>query len=193
MADLSEQTFEGKLLPRHLKMFRDMDSGRIELRYWKFEPILLFLIPFMAVWSGGSIFGCYVVPIMQMDAHPMNYIPFLFGIPFLVVSIFIWYGILLMLFGTRRLVLEHGCGSYSTKLWGIGRTRRFDLRIDTEIEYGGPEKAPRIRIHSPTASNSFVRKIRIKNGYRSEIVCAFWDDDSIEFAMSLLKRRQRHA
>ena len=189
MTDLTEQTFEGKLLPRHLKMFRDMDSGRIELRYWKFEPILLFLIPFMAVWSGGSIFGCYVVPIMQMDAHPMNYMPFLFGIPFLVASIFIWYGILLMLFGTRKLVLEYGCGSYSAKLWGIGRTRRFDLRIDTEIEYGGLEKAPKIRIHFPTANNPFVGKIRIKNGYRSEIVCAFWDDDSIEFAMSLLKRR----
>ena len=49
--DSTEQTFEGKLLPRHLKMFRDMDSGRIELRYWKFEPILLFLIPFMSVWQ----------------------------------------------------------------------------------------------------------------------------------------------
>ena len=47
--DSTEQTFEGKLLPRHLKMFRDMDSGRIELRYWKFEPILLFLIPFMTL------------------------------------------------------------------------------------------------------------------------------------------------
>ncbi len=60
MTELYEQTFDGKLLPRHLKMFRDMDSGRIEL---------------------------------------------------------------------------------------------------------------------------------LKNGYRSEIVCAFWDDDSIEFALSLLKRR----
>ena len=34
-----------------------------------------------------------------------------------------------MLFGIRRLVLEHGCGSYSVKLWGIGRTRRFDLNV----------------------------------------------------------------
>ena len=189
MTDMPEQTFEGKLLPRHLKMIRDMDSGRIELRYWKFEPILLFLIPFMSVWSGGALFGCYVVPFLQQDTHPMNYLPFLFGIPFLVASIFIWYGILLMLFGTRRLVLEHGCGSYSAKLWGIGRTRRFDLRIDTEITDSRLEKKPSIQIHMPTASNPFVRKIRIKNGYRSEIVCAFWDDDSIEFAMSLLKRR----
>ena len=98
--DSTEQTFEGKLLPRHLKMFRDMDSGRIELRYWKFEPILLFLIPFMSVWSGG-------------------------------------------------------------------RTRRFDLRIDTEITDSRLEKKPNIQIHMPTANNPFVRKISIKNGYRS--------------------------
>ena len=166
-----------------------MYSDRIELRYWKFEPVLLFLIPFMSVWSGGAIFGCYVVPFLQHDSHPMNYLPFLFGMPFLVASIFIWYGILLMLFGTRRLVLEHGRGCYSVKLWGIGRTRRFDLRTDTEIKDSRLEKKPNIQIHVPTASNPFVRKIRIKNGYRSEIVCAFWDDDSIEFAMLLLKRR----
>ena len=189
MTELSEKTFDGKLLPQHLKMFRDRDSGRIELRYWKFEPILLLLIPFMSVWSGGSIFGCYVAPFLYHRTHPMNYMPFIFGIPFLVASIFIWYGILLMLFGTRRLVLEHGSGSYSAKLWGIGRTRRFDLRADTEIRDSGLEKKPNVLIHMPTTNNPFVRKIRIKNGYRSEIVCAFWDDDSIEFAMSLLKRR----
>ena len=192
MTELAEQTFEGKLLPRHLKMFRDMDGGRIELRYWKFEPILLFLIPFMSVWSGGAIFGCYVMPFLQHDTHPMNYMPFLFGIPFLVASIFIWYGILLMLFGTRRLVLEHGSGSYSAMLWGIGRTKRFELRPDTEITDSRLEKKPNIQFHMPLANNPFVRKIRIKNGYRSEIVCAFWDDDSIEFALSLLKRRSHH-
>lgn len=37
MTELYEHTFEGKLLQQHLKMLRDMDSGRIELRYWKFE------------------------------------------------------------------------------------------------------------------------------------------------------------
>lgn len=47
-----KQTLDGKQLPRHLKMFRDEDSGRVELRYWRFQPILLFQIPFMAVWSG---------------------------------------------------------------------------------------------------------------------------------------------
>ena len=46
---------EHGLWVRPAKMFFDMDSGRIELRYWKFEPILLFLIPFMSVWSGCAI------------------------------------------------------------------------------------------------------------------------------------------
>ena len=72
MTDLYEHTFDGKLLPRHLKMLRDMDSGRIELRYWKFEPILLFLIPFMSVWSGGAIFGCYIMPFLHQERLPFG-------------------------------------------------------------------------------------------------------------------------
>ena len=40
----------------------------------------------------------------------------------------------------------------------------------------------------PIASNPFVRKIRVKNGYRSEIACAFWDDEAIDFALEMLKR-----
>ena len=184
-----KQTLDGKLLPRHLKMFRDEDSGRIELRYWRFHPILIFLIPFFAVWSGGAIFGCYVLPFLKTEGWRVaRFVPCLVGIPFLVVSIIVWCWILTMLFGTRKLVLEHGRGSYSTKLCGIGHTRRFDLRSDTEIKDSGQEKLPSLRIHAPVASNPYVRKIRVKNGYRSEIVCPFWDDDAIEFSIELLKR-----
>ena len=183
-----EQTLDGKQLPRHLKIFRDEDSGRVELRYWRFQPILLFLIPFMAVWSGGSIFGCYVLPFLKRGSHPVDYVPFIFGIPFLVISVVIWCGILMVLFGTRKLVLEHGRGVYSAKLLGLGRKRQFDLRGDTEISDSGEERKPSFLISMPIASNPFVRKIRVKNGYRSEIVCAFWDDDAIDFALEMLKR-----
>ena len=34
-----ENTFDGKLPPKHVKLFRDCDSGRIELRYRRFHPI----------------------------------------------------------------------------------------------------------------------------------------------------------
>ena len=44
----------------------------------------------------------------------------------------------------------------------------------------------------PIANNPFVRKIRIKNGYRSEIVCDFWDDDSIEFVLTETVRKRRN-
>ena len=71
-----EQTLDGKLLPRHLNMFRDEDSGRIELHYWRFQPILLFLIPFMAVWSGGSLFGCCILPFLRGDLRD---IPLVYG------------------------------------------------------------------------------------------------------------------
>ena len=181
--------FDGKLLPRHLKMSRDEDSGRIELRYWRFHPILIFLIPFFAVWSGGAIFGCYVLPFLKEEGWKVaRYVPCLFGIPFLIISIVVWCWILMMLFGTRKLVLEHGRGTYSTKLWGIGRMRQFDLRGDTEITDSGLERKPSFQINFPSLGNPFVRKIRVKNGYRSETICAFWDDDAVDFTLELLKR-----
>ena len=115
-----KQALDGKFLPWHLKVFRDEDTGRIELRYWRFQPFLIFLIPFMSVWSGLSIFGYYVLPFLKHASHPApaDYLPLVFGIPFLLVSAVVWCGILLMLFGTRRLVLESGRGVYSVKLWG---------------------------------------------------------------------------
>ena len=51
-----EQTLDGKQLPQHLKMSRDEDSGRVELRYWRFQPILQFLIPFMTVRGRMKLF-----------------------------------------------------------------------------------------------------------------------------------------
>lgn len=185
-----KRTLDGKSLPRHLTMYRDENTGGVELRYWRFQPILLFLIPFMTVWSGFSIFGCYVLPFLKHGTRPMDFVPFICGIPFLVVSVVVWCGILLMSFGTRTLVLAYGQGSYSVKLWGIGRTQRFELRYDTEIECKGTDDHPTFRIHAPIAGNPFVRKIRVKNGYRSEFVCAFWDDDALDFALESLDRHR---
>lgn len=186
-----KQTLDGKLLPRHLKMFRDEDTGRVELRYWRFQPFLIVLIPFMSVWSGFSIFVCYVLPFLKHGSRPADYLPLVFGIPFLLVSVVVWCGILLMLFGTRKLVLESGRGVYSVKLWGIGRARSFDLHYGTEIEDRVPGRKSEFQVVVPfSAGNPLVRKIRVKNAYRSEIVCAFWDDDALDFALEQLNRHR---
>ena len=185
-----EKTFNGKQLPKHVKMFRDCDSGRIELRYWRFQPMLIFLIPFMCVWSGGAIFGCYVAPFLKHGSHPVDYMPFISGIPFLIVSIAIWTWILSMLFGARKLILEHGRGSYSVKLFGIGRTKKFDINLATEIVEHGAKKVS-WAFSASVPNNPFARKLRIKNGYRSEMICSFWDDDAIDFAIEMIKRYKK--
>ena len=172
-----EQTLDGTPLPKHVRMWRAEDSGRIEIVYRKLPASLLFLIPFMCVWSGMSLGGIYVLPILK--GKPLELLPCLFGIPFLVVSIAIWSGILAVIFGTRKLTLEYGSGCYSFKLLGIGISRSFDLRRDTEISSGGNETVrPR----------GVSRRIRVKNGYQSVYVCSFWDEDATDFALEQLRQ-----
>ena len=36
----------------------------------------------------------------------------------------------------------------------------------------------------------FARKLCIKNGYRSEMICALWDDDAIDFAIEMIRRHR---
>ena len=172
-----EQTLDGRVLPKHVQMFRDEDSGRIEIRYRKVPAILLFLIPFMCVWSGTSVGGIYILPFLK--GKPIELIPCLIGIPFLVASIAIWSGILAVIFGTRKLTLEYGSGCYSFKLLGIGISRSFDLRRDTEIS-AGESAAVRQR--------GLSRRIRVKNGYRSVYICSYWDADATDFVLAMLRR-----
>ena len=95
------------------------------------------------------------------------------------MSVVIWSGILAVIFGTRKLTLDYGNGCYSFKLLGIGISRSFDLRRDTEISSGGNETVrPR----------GVSRRIRVKNGYRSVYVCSFWDEDATDFALEQLRQ-----
>lgn len=172
-----EQTLDGQPLPKHVRMFRDEDSGRIEIFYRKLPAALILLIPFMCVWSGMSLGGIYVMPLLK--GKPLELVPCLFGIPFLVASVVIWSGILAVIFGTRKLTLEYGSGLYSFKLLGIGVSRSFDLRRDTEISAGE---------NGSVNPRGLSRRIRVKNGYRSVCVCSFWDEDATEFALEQLRR-----
>ena len=167
------------LTPKHVKVIRDQNdpSGKVELRYWKFNPVALFLIPFTCVWSGMSIGVIYGSQILE---HKFNPRLSLVGVPFLIGTVVLVGVIVNMLFARRRLVLERGHGAYSAKVFGIGRTRHFDLNRETKLSVGLAAMQPK-----GEACNFMVR---VKNGNLSEEVCAYWDEDARDYALAMMKR-----
>ena len=165
--------------PKHVKVVRDLNdpSGKVELRYWKFSPVVLFLIPFTCVWSGMSIGVIYGSQIVK---HALDWKLSLFGIPFLIGTVVLVGVILNLLFARRRLVLERGHGTYSAKVFGIGRTRHFDLNRETKLSVDQAAMQPKGGVCN------FM--IRVKNGNLSEKVCSYWDEDALDYALAMMKR-----
>ena len=86
------------------------------------SPIAFFLVPFMTVWSGGSLGGIYIT---QMTSGEFNLMLSLFGIPFLIGSIVLLCINLMAIAGKVEVAI--GMDSYVfTGVGKIGIKKRFD-------------------------------------------------------------------
>jgi len=104
------------------------------------SPIAFFLVPFMCVWSGGSLGGIYG---SQIAKGEFDLGSSLFGIPFLLGSILFWSLALMAVCGK----VEVSIGKLSSVFVGVGKLgwkRRFEwsavqtIREDgTNISYPG--------------------------------------------------------
>ena len=79
-----EQTLDGKELPKNVALYRDENTGALEVRFWRLYPMLLFMIPFMCVWTYFSVGKMYVEPFLT--GQPIR--DALFGIPFVLGALF---------------------------------------------------------------------------------------------------------
>lgn len=92
--------------------------------------VVLFLLPFMCIWSGFSLGGIYGTQIMSQKFNLLNS---LFGIPFVIVTFFLGGCTLMGLFGK----VEVSIGKNSFVFVGIGSlgwTRRFDWEAVKSIQ-----------------------------------------------------------
>lgn len=115
--------------PRCVKMDLDPIDGT-KLIYRRLSPVLLFLVPFTALWSGGSIIGIYGSQIMngKFDLESS-----LFGIPFLIGTIILLGVIIYLIFGKWAITLNQGEGIVFVGVGGIGWTRRFNYNKDSLV------------------------------------------------------------
>ncbi len=86
------------------------------------SALAFFLVPFMIVWSGGSIGGIYG---SQIISGEFDLFMSLFGIPFLIGSILFWTLTLMVIWGKVELTLDKLGGKIFTGIGSLGLTKRF--------------------------------------------------------------------
>ena len=83
----------------------------------------LYLVPFMAVWSGFSLSGLYGT---QIFSGHFNLLTSLFGIPFLLGTVYMGSLALMMVFGKVEITLDNVGGKIFTGIGIIGKTQSFE-------------------------------------------------------------------
>jgi hypothetical protein len=144
-------------LSRPPKGVRIKDSpirGR-SIIYRKISPIVFFLIPFTAAWSGFSMTGIYGRQIAKGEFDPGIS---LFGLPFLIGTIVLVSVILFMLFGRWRFSLNRGLLEVATEIGPIGWTRRLacdkSARVSLRDSAVRHNNVPQKLIHVECQGNS---------------------------------------
>lgn len=99
------------------------------------SPIALFLVPFMCVWSGGSLGGIYGSQIIK---GKLDLGLSLFGIPFVLGTVMLGSVALMAVFGKVEVTVGRA-SSVFVGIGSIGWTRRFDWSTVTSIreDFGG--------------------------------------------------------
>jgi hypothetical protein len=87
------------------------------------SPIAFFLVPFMCVWSGGSLGGIYG---SQMASGQFNLVMSLFGIPFILGTLLFGSIALMAVCGKVVVRVRGEQGEVFVGVWCLGWRRRFD-------------------------------------------------------------------
>lgn len=94
------------------------------------SPVAFFLVPFMCVWSGGSLGGIYGSQIIKGQ---FNLGISLFGIPFLLGTLLFGSLALMTLFGKVVVRVSDIDSSVFTGVGPVGLRRRFDWQEVTAV------------------------------------------------------------
>lgn len=106
------------------------EVSRFEIGASTRSPIAFFMVPFMLVWTGGSLGGIYGTQIMSGDFDLMLS---LFGIPFILGALIFWVVTFMVIWGKIVVTLEQHGGRIFTGIGSIGKTKRFNWGEITSI------------------------------------------------------------
>ena len=111
-----------------------------EIRGWRIgastrSPMAVFIVPFMCVWSGIALWGVYGTQIAKGEFHLGTS---LFGIPFVLGTLFLGGLAAMTVCGRVEVIVENTAGRIFAGVGPIGWTRRFDWSHVTQIEEDVP-------------------------------------------------------
>ena len=87
------------------------------------SPIAFFIVPFMIVWSGGSLGGIYGT---QIASGEFSFFTSLFGLPFLIGTLIFGSLAVMSVAGKVEVVIENSVAKIFVGVGGLGWTRTFD-------------------------------------------------------------------
>jgi hypothetical protein len=144
--------------------------------YRRVSPILLFLVPFTALWSGGSMYGIYI---RQFIDGKFDLARSLFGIPFLIGTVVLLSAIMYLLTGRWIITLDRGQGSVFVGAWGIGWTRRFSYDRGTLVS---------IRMTSMTVNDRPQKGVFVRTGETDFVFGAMLPEETKRFIAAVIMR-----
>jgi hypothetical protein len=115
--------------PRHIRLEEGF-GNETSIVYRRISPLLLFFVPFTALWSGGSMFGIYGT---QIRDGKFDLGESLFGIPFLFGTVILLGIIAFLAFGKWIISLDRGQGSVFVGVGPFGWTRYFTYNRNTIV------------------------------------------------------------
>jgi hypothetical protein len=140
--------------PKGVRIEESPIRGR-SIIYRKIPPVLIFLIPFTAVWSGFSMSGIYGRQISEGKFDPAAS---LFGLPFLIGTIVLVSVIAFMLFGRWRFSYNRGLLEVAAEVGAFGWTRRLacdkKARVSIKASAWRKNNVPQNQIHVDCQGNS---------------------------------------
>ncbi len=141
--------------PRHIQIRKDFQRDTI-ITYRKTSALLLFLIPFTALWSGGSMWGIYG---SQIRSGQFDLGRSLFGLPFLFGTLVLLALITFLLLGKWVITLHKNEGSVFLGVGPFGWNRRFNFDTDSIISLRSStvklNNVPQQAIHIQNGSTEF--------------------------------------
>ena len=95
------------------------------------SAIAFFLVPFMLIWSGGSLGGIYGTQIINGEFEVTSS---LFGIPFLLGSLFFWGITVMAIWGKVEITMDRQGGNVFTGVGKIGLTKSFNWKHVSRVK-----------------------------------------------------------